>query len=185
VKALVRGKRVAVVGRAGSIIGTGNGPAIDRADVVIRINWLLPILDGQVADVGSRTDLVYTCVTCATARRLAEEGGIQWEATTGRRRKRATKKWFARTKMDRIRATTGLTCVAEVLRYEPKEVRLYGFDLFRSEYFQERTPDGNSTTGKKDGSWVHEAKFEARAWRKMLVRHPEVKPDAIFRRALK
>jgi len=184
-KALVRGKRVAVVGRAGSIVGTGNGPAIDRADVVIRINWLLPILDGQVADVGSRTDLVYTCVTCATARRLAEEGGIPWKTTTGRRRKRATKKWFSRTRGGVIRATTGLTCVAEVLRYEPKEVRLYGFDLFRSAYFQERTPDGNSEAGKKDGSWVHDAELEARAWRKLIGVHPEVKPDPIFRSALK
>lgn len=181
-KALVRGKRVAVIGRAGSILERGKGKVIDRADVVIRVNWLLPIPEYQIVDVGARTDLLYTCQGCETARALGREHGVPSVTVRGRQRRKATEKYFRRS--DGIRATTGFLCVTDCLRYGAKEVRLYGFDLFESAYFQERTPDGNNASGHADGSWVHSVGYERKAWRKLIGREPRVVPDPVFRRAL-
>jgi len=182
-RALVRGKRVAIVGRAGSIVGTGNGPAIDGADVVVRVNWLLPTADEYIPDMGARTDLVYTCRHCATARRLAEEHGVPWARVNSVRRQRVTNEWVKRPK--EVRVSTGFMAAVDVLEEEPKEIRLYGFDMQRSEHVQERTPDGHSPRGKKDGAWHHVWSKERIAWRKLIRTHPHIIPDAIFAEVLK
>ena len=65
----LRGKRVAVVGRSPSLLGSCQGELIDGYDAIVRINLLLPyglptdsyIINEVVAcDIGSRTDIVYT-----------------------------------------------------------------------------------------------------------------------------
>ena len=56
---LVRGRSVALVGRAGYLTGSALGAEIDAADVVVRVNWRLPIPRPQVVDTGARTDLIY------------------------------------------------------------------------------------------------------------------------------
>ena len=180
---LVTGKRVAVVGRAGSILGTGSGRSIDRADVVIRVNWLLPIPENQWPDVGKRTDLVYTCILCDTARKLADAEGVPWMRLSSRRRNRVTRRWFP--SPAGWKASTGFVCVAHILKEKPKSISLYGFDLMRSEHFQPRNPDGNSPEGSRTGRWLHNWDLEGDAWRRLLKRARRVKPDAIFREALR
>jgi len=182
-KALVRGKRVAVVGRAGSIVGTGNGPAIDRADAVVRVNWLLPTAEEHIPDMGARTDLVYTCRQCATARRLAEEHGVPWARVSNVRRQRVTNEWIKRPK--KVRVSTGFMAAVDVLDEEPKEIRLYGFDMQRSEHVQERTPDGHDPSGSFSGDWHHAWGKERAAWRRLVRAHPLIIPDAIFAEVLK
>lgn len=182
-KVPLRGKRVAVIGRAGSIVGTGNGPAIDSADVVIRVNWLLPTADEYIPDMGARTDLVYTCRRCATARRLAEERGVPWNRVSSRRRLRVTNEWIKRPK--EVRVSTGFMAVVDALREKPKQIRLYGFDMQRSQHVQERTPDGQNPRGSMVGAWHHAWGKERVAWRKLIHLHPIVIPDAIFAEVLK
>jgi hypothetical protein len=184
-RALVRGKRVAIVGRAGSIVGTGNGPAIDSADVVIRINWLLPTPERHIPDMGVRTDLVFTCVSCKTARNLAAREGVASMKGSGKARKRVTKRWFPKNRDPSVLATTGFVCADEVVMAGAAGVWLYGFDLFRSDHVQERAPDGNSLEGRKDGKWRHDANVEKKAWKRFLKKNRKVKPDPIFRSALK
>ena len=54
----IKGKRVAVVGNAESIIGSGQGEKIDSYDIVIRINLRFP-KEEEYKDVGKRTDINY------------------------------------------------------------------------------------------------------------------------------
>ncbi len=56
---VVRGKRVAVVGPALSVEGSGQGPLIESNDLVVRINRGYVIPDALVADIGRRTDILY------------------------------------------------------------------------------------------------------------------------------
>ena len=183
-KALVRGKRVAIVGRAGSIVGTGHGPAIDAAEVVIRINWLLPTLPEHTPDMGERTDLVYTCSRCATARRLAEEYGIRSHRISGGLRTKVSRQFCP--KRPDYRVSTGLLCAVQCARYGAARVELYGFDLQRSEHVQERTPDGHNPKGNRKRTWWHIWKVEKKAWRRLIKKHRGVViPDPIFRKVLK
>ena len=183
-KALVSGKRIALVGRAGSIVGTGHGPAIDGADVVIRVNWLLPTPEEHVPDMGARTDLVYTCLRCATARKLAAEHGVRAKRISGGYRLKVSRQFFP--KREAFRVSTGLLAAVQCVRYGAARVNLYGFDLLRSEHVQERAPDGNNPRGSADGRWSHSWKVERRAWRLFVGNNRGVVvPDLIFRDVLR
>ena len=183
-KALVKGKRVAIVGRAGSIVGTGNGPAIDAADVVIRVNWLLPTDPEYIPDMGERTDLVYTCSRCATSRRQATALGVRTHRISGGLRTKVSRQFFP--KRSDYRVSTGLLCAVQCVRYGAARVELYGFDLQRSEHVQERTPDGHNPKGNKARTWWHIWTVEKKAWRRLIKSRPGIiYPDPIFREVLK
>lgn len=53
------GRRVALVGPAPTVIGSGLGKQIDSYDRVVRLNHALPIPPDLMADVGKRTDILY------------------------------------------------------------------------------------------------------------------------------
>jgi len=181
VRALVEGKRVAIVGRAGSILGTGHGAAIDAADLVVRINWVLPIPPEQAADVGTRTDLVYHCRRARTARTTAKDLGVSTLRVSGKLRKAAAKKYFKRPKA--FRPTTGLMAALEALAGGASEVALYGFDCFRSGHVQEREPAGDDYSGPL--GWAHNPEEERLIWRRLFRKAPRLKPDHVFRAAVK
>jgi len=178
---LVRGKTVAIVGRAGSIEGTGHGAAIDQADVVIRINWVLPIPAPRVQDVGSRTDLVYHCKRARTAKKRAQDAGVETYRVSGKRRKREARRHFKKGKV--FRPTTGMVCILEVLRCNPRQIRLYGFDVFRSGHIQERFPESDDYS--KPLKWDHNPTEERRALARIVARNPKVVPDKILQEALR
>jgi hypothetical protein len=67
----LEGRRVAVVGRAASLLHSEEGAHIDAHDVVVRINARLPLPPKLSKYVGRKTDLVYTCRGCSTPRRNA------------------------------------------------------------------------------------------------------------------
>jgi len=177
----LQGKTVSVVGRAGSIRGTGNGPMIDAADVVIRINWVLPIPEDQAPDVGTRTDLVYHCRRARTARVTANGLGVPTYRVAGKRRKKAARRHFKRP--DNFRPTTGFMCVLDCLADGAAEVRLFGFDVFRSGHVQTREPDGDDYT--RPLGWAHNPEEERLAWKALFHRNDKVIPDAILREAVK
>ncbi|HEX9900066.1 MAG TPA: glycosyltransferase family 29 protein [Candidatus Methylomirabilis sp.] len=57
--ALLTGKRVALVGPAPTVQGSGQGPRIDAHDVVVRLNHAVPIPPNLRPDVGTRTEVLY------------------------------------------------------------------------------------------------------------------------------
>jgi Glycosyltransferase family 29 (sialyltransferase) len=75
---LVSGKTVAVVGPARTLVGASRGQHIDSHDLVVRFNdtFDLPSRPELVADIGSRTDILY-CNQVILRRALA--GGVMWD----------------------------------------------------------------------------------------------------------
>ena len=59
---IIRGKRVSVVGPAAYMQGSGFGKVIDDSDVVIRINRSHESTSEYGADIGYRTDVLYSCL---------------------------------------------------------------------------------------------------------------------------
>lgn len=59
--ALLKGKRVALVGPSRSVVGSGQGQEIEGYDLVVRINFQWPIPPSLIADVGKRMDILYHC----------------------------------------------------------------------------------------------------------------------------
>lgn len=60
---LLKGKNVAIVGPAETMIGTGQGSLIDSFDLVVRFNTVvgyLPFPDNLARDIGAKTDLLYS-----------------------------------------------------------------------------------------------------------------------------
>ena len=56
----VKGKRVAVVGPAPSIVGSGQHDLIESYDVVCRLNAAIPVPEALYPDIGERTDVLYS-----------------------------------------------------------------------------------------------------------------------------
>ena len=59
---LLKGKKIAIVGPAETVIGTRQGSMIDSCDLVVRFNTVieyLPFSDDLARDIGARTDIIY------------------------------------------------------------------------------------------------------------------------------
>tara|TARA_Y100001938_G_C8046262_1_gene409089 strand:+ start:600 stop:1346 length:747 start_codon:yes stop_codon:yes gene_type:complete len=61
-KQLIVGKSVALVGPAAYMMGSGLGKEINSYDVVVRINRSHESVDKFSNDIGSRTDILYSCL---------------------------------------------------------------------------------------------------------------------------
>lgn len=135
------GKRVALIGNARALAQTRNGPAIDRADLVIRINRApMPQPDSH----GHRTDWLALAVRLGQADRdRIRPGRILWLSP-----KRKRLDWQSATSpgfylhpladyqalKTRIGAppTTGAMLIDLIQRSDMAALELYGFDFFAS-----------------------------------------------------
>ena len=61
-KKMIEGKSVAIVGPAKYMQGAGLGKEIDEHDVVVRINRGIELVQKFSKDIGSRTDILYSCL---------------------------------------------------------------------------------------------------------------------------
>jgi hypothetical protein len=62
-KDFLKDKRVVVVGPSKTIENSNNGELIDSYDLVVRLNRALSHLDKDSKDIGSRTDILYACLS--------------------------------------------------------------------------------------------------------------------------
>jgi len=174
---MLQGKRVAVVGRASSILGTGQGKEIDAADVVVRVNWLLPIPPEQQVDVGSRTDILYATGGAKRARDAAKKYGVHIRAVNVQSRRDLAARHYTRD----THPTSGVAAIFEALVEGAVELRAYGFDFFDSAHIHARRPEG---PGKKLAAWVHDPDLDAHVLRWLAETDIRFHPDAVLRRAL-
>lgn len=75
---LLNGKRVVVVGPSRTMVGTGQGGAIDSYDVVVRFNDAIehmPFTSHSAGDLGTRADIVY-CNQVFLRKRIIGKRGI-------------------------------------------------------------------------------------------------------------
>ena len=59
---LLKDKIVAIVGPAKYMMSSNLGDEIDKCDTVIRINRSYESIDSYSKDIGSRTDILYSCL---------------------------------------------------------------------------------------------------------------------------
>lgn len=174
---LVRGKRVALVCRAGYLATSGLGSAIDAADVVMRVNWRYPITADPV-HVGARTDAIYHGLRNAEEMRAySAQSGIP--AFRVDKDLRCAMTIQAETDPQRLRPTTGLVAIADLLRCGAREVLTYGLDCYASDTYADT---GEPWVAFKEHSvgksgWTHSAALE-RTIAAGLVTDPRVVPDA-------
>lgn len=80
----VNGKRVSLVGPAEYMQGSSFGSEIEKSDVVIRINRSYESVGSYRDDIGSRTDLLYSCLIEKSANagildiKILSEAGVQF-----------------------------------------------------------------------------------------------------------
>lgn len=172
----VADKTVAIVGRAASLGGSGNGAAIDGCDVVVRVNWALPLV-GEPADIGSRTDVLYHCVSCNKQVAMAEASGVATQRVNTKLRKKLAK----RSGMSHVRwrPTTGAVAIDDALMSGAVKVCAFGMDIYRTGYVAPTPPSESGPT-----KWRHSAKQDRRLLR-ALLKNKRFEPDAILRQALR
>jgi hypothetical protein len=160
VKALYRDRSVALVGNAASITGTGYGPEINAHDVVVRCNFGAPVPPAMRADVGARTDVLYSVllrsgkplvdgrdvalwreervgvVVSTHPRRHIRTRLLQQDAATVGQRWSAVEDGC---RPDLRKAlggatipNTGFIAMEHILRGGPARVAVYGFDFYRT-----------------------------------------------------
>lgn len=172
----VKGKTVAIVGRAASLNGSGNGAAIDLCDVVVRVNWALPLV-GDATDIGSRTDVLYHCKGCNKQHALARDSGVATQSVDTKLRKALAKR--SRMAHYRWRPTTGVVAIYDALMGGAVKVCAFGMDIYRTGYVAPTPPSESGPT-----KWRHRAKQDRRLLR-ALLKNKRFEPDAILRQALR
>lgn len=58
----IKDKSIALVGPASYMVGSGHGNEIEQHDVVIRLNRGIELVENYPNDIGTRTDVLYSCL---------------------------------------------------------------------------------------------------------------------------
>ena len=163
---------IALVGNAQSLVSMAFGPAIDAADLVVRINRA-PI--PQAASHGSRTDVL--CLATSLDRASLDRLNPDMVLWLSHKRKRlpwivASRPGFALPPVNdfqRLKAglgappTTGLLMMDLLARSPATRIDLYGFDFFASQ----------SLSGRRTAAQVpHDFAAERRFATALLARDP-------------
>jgi hypothetical protein len=155
------GKKVIIVGPAFYLRGAGLGEYIDSFDVVVRVNHALPIKYPE--DYGSKTTVLYHILShrnhVGAGKLTVTEDEVKswdtdwvvsrWDSRSARIRQVGPylegRKWTAmshefyykvRRGVGRLSPNTGISAIAHLLQSELKELRVVGFDLYRSGVYE-------------------------------------------------
>ncbi|MBR2679761.1 MAG: glycosyltransferase family 29 protein, partial [Exiguobacterium sp.] len=165
-KPLLKGRRVAVVGNAASLLSKGQAEEIDAHDIVIRFNRGFPS-----AKVGHRTDILFLACDL-TPEEIARYGhpktirrsrfchtrcDYNLKTTTRARLSQAATDAVARRKPGhRSQASTGFLAVDFCLSAECASIDLYGFDFFTSPTYYNAPGYETLHNGAKEGERLRE-----------------------------
>lgn len=145
-----KGKSVAIVARAGSLLTSGQGEAIDAHDLVIRVNYTLPLDPEQAEHIGTRTDLLYHCQkVCEGPRLSAEALGVPTVRVPSKLRRRLPKERGFNELA--YRPNTGTVAVFHALKEKAKRVSVFGMDFYGSGHVGQPMPDPSSPVAV----WAH------------------------------
>lgn len=139
---IVNGKRVAIVGHATSLIGHGYGAEIDAADIVVRFHTR-PVATDLADSIGRRVDMWYCGKIEACPRHMEiVDCKIDGVPVCCKKPKllhfirgswNPVRPWLHRDEPPpNTWSCTGVVAVIDCLLSGAAEVRVYGFDFFRS-----------------------------------------------------
>ena len=159
----VRGKTVALVGGAESLLYRGDGESIDACEVVVRVNW--PRDASHVAErTGVRTDWHYRA------------GGMKEEGPDILRKSVSVARELRKEANTTRTPRTGVIALAEILQYDPISVYVAGFDLYRSAHSVMPRRRAQECGG-------HDNRIDYRLLTRLCA-DPRVFPDAVLQEAL-
>ena len=163
---MVRGKRVAIVGGAASIHEHGDGALIDAHDVVIRVNWALP-LRGDPKRIGTRTDVMLHPHSARELPKNAIENHVApWRKDDELGYALAVQHGFSR----KTNPRTGVTAVAMVARAGAQSIYLTGYDFYASGAATRHLPDAHMkrVSGATGG---HDIRADRVILRSLVIEH--------------
>jgi len=156
----LKGKRIALIGPARTLIGSGMGKEIDNYDIVLRMKQ--PLVPSKLhEDYGSKTDGIFVNLGRRAYKKPIPEhfeewrnAGLEWIIMCRRKKKRninaraggieqffryerVTSKLYKRCKIacnckGRLIPFTGTIAIAKILKADFKELYIGGFDFFAS-----------------------------------------------------
>lgn len=176
------GKRVALVGPADTLRGTGMGRLIDAHDVVVRINHAWPVPKGLKEDIGSSVDIIYhnlnprnQLISRSEVLKMHRDG-VRWLVSTHpnhrlrfRRRQRRFRRVnrgllkfriipasLKRRLLQKVRTPNGgLVAIVDLLRFPIQSLYVTGFSFYTSGYL--KYPNYRSSFAKKAVSHHNQA----------------------------
>jgi hypothetical protein len=128
-KSHFKGKSVALVGRAASILEHGDGAKIDSMDLVVRVNWLIPHEQDPLR-VGNRTDIILpanniydkVCMTAVEEKFLVLKKESKYHKTWGKKHNFLISR----------APTTGILALFMLQQAGASKVYMTGYDFYES-----------------------------------------------------
>jgi len=161
--AILKGKNVAVVGNAISILGTQQGSAIDSHDIVIRLNLRFPRLE-ECEDVGAKTDLFYAgdvlknyglkngdtyngVIAFDKNRKLGQRMQNKWHLLNPKSLYNKDKVHYGNTTC--YYPTSGQLCICDCIIHGASIIYVYGFDCWNTgDRYSDKIPATGWTVGR-------------------------------------
>lgn len=184
------GKSVALIGRAPYLIGSGLGTEIDGADMVVRVNWHLPLSRGlKAVDVGSRTDVLYLMPSAArgSRERAGRVAGAHIRIVDKTYRERLTYNALAKYGREIVWKSylpnSGTVAIFDILDAGAAEVRVYGFDLHTSSTYvdtgaRHHNRERWARVRKSSARQAHDPEVDRRLLVDLRNQEARFKPDA-------
>jgi CMP-N,N'-diacetyllegionaminic acid synthase len=191
-----RGKRVAVIGRAPYLLDSALGVEIDAHDVVIRVNWYLPVQKDHRAGAGERTDLLYLLASNGRINRVAraEQEGVKHTtkdvAVLSRVSRAAIATLGYRNVYRRYTPNTGTVCIFDALDHGAESVTAYGFDFHTTAHYgdigQEHGNRQRWAGLRKAGAVrTHDPDVDMKLLAELAKRDSRFQPDEHMRKVLR
>lgn len=201
-KSLIEGKTVALVGASGSLDRLHAGHEIDSFEVVARANGVIHLNESLTPVIGSRTDFLWAhkagfvadwdwsdtqCVTVCHEARNVPQNSVTYSQL---RLPSAEILSYLTKALGMQQPTTGLLALAEILEWNPRKVKLFGFTFYRKrcpvylkayrngrrEEFARRVGDSDTTK--------HNYRREYRLVMKWMERDSRICADSILQKII-
>lgn len=205
---LVYGKTIAIVGPSKSVLGRKQGKYIDSFDIVVRLNKSLPVPAKRVADIGSKTDVLYNSLNTSDYPGenninplFFKQNGIKYLCSPYpaiHPFKRDIMQFMLAnrglvpfryidlelfSKMENIlhtRPFTGTCAIVDLLKFGIKKLFITGLDFYATAYYSEYRHMDKNETRKKRKNNIHDAKPQIDLLRNLTVNDPRIEPDKVL-----
>jgi len=199
--ALLRGKRVALVGPSRSVVGSRQGRRLEDFDLITRINFQWPVPPELVVDVGARLDILYHCCNGdVPIDRLFQPGFeltrfVRWQFGIDSQKLQDYCATVAVPELEvssvfeqllaRMNAfpTTGTAAVSDLLSHDVECLYVTGMTFFREPHYDGYPTGGRSSGhddrgGRADTVGIHDVPAQLELVRRIQASDPRLEVDA-------
>jgi hypothetical protein len=199
--ALLRGKRVALVGPSRSVVGSRQGQELEAYDLIVRINFQWPIPPPLIVDVGERMDILYHCCNGdVPMMRLYQPGfertrfvcwqfGIDSHKLQAHCQKLGVPEVEVSSVFERLLSrmnafpTTGTVALFDLLSHDIERLYVTGMTFFRDPYHDGYLTGGHDAgdeyrRGQAETVGIHDVRAQFELVRSVQATDPRLSVDA-------